>query len=116
MYVWMCDSVYRTEFVQYVHERENVRALEKTEYPFNIHSRLPLSDLAVKIPFLSLLVFIAIMSQLSIAAAVKEKVYIYSKREKKKCCICIVCEIKICFRIKIYHHLFGGNNCEVSFL
>lgn len=43
--------------------RENVRALEKNEYPFNIHSRLPLSDLAVKILFLSLLVFIAIMSQ-----------------------------------------------------
>lgn len=36
----------------YVHDRENVRAGEKSEYPFNIHSRPPLSDLSVKIPFL----------------------------------------------------------------
>lgn len=67
----MCKDVYSNV---YVHERENVRALEKTEYPFNIHSRLPLSDLAVKISFLSCLVLIEH----------KQKVDIYSPTRLRK--------------------------------
>lgn len=65
-----------------------MRALEKTEYPFNIHSRLPLSDLTVKISFLGCLVLIKH----------KEKVDIYSptrwRKKKKNCSICIVFDVK----------------------
>lgn len=56
----VCDDL-STAMHVYVHERKNMEHEKKTDYPFNGHSHLPLSDLAVKIPFVSLLVLIAII-------------------------------------------------------